>query len=283
MSLVSITEMLADARKNRYAVGAFNTLNLEMVHAIVRAAESEATPVIVQVWHGDLELLGGRYIGAIARIAAESASVPIALQLDHGQTEEQVRSCIDWGFTSVMIDLSSSSFEDNLNQTREIVKLAHARGVSVEAELGRIFSGEYTVERQKSSLTDLDLAGKFALETRVDALAVSVGTAHGAYSYGPDIDFDLLRRIIEKADVPIVVHGGSFTAPNDIIRMIELGVAKINIGTELMLAFVNGVRDKLSEQNSTSARQALVYARDRVRNLVQEKIRLLNTLRTGRG
>jgi tagatose 1,6-diphosphate aldolase GatY/KbaY len=116
----------------------------------------------------------------------------------------------------------------------------------------------------------------------VDALAVSVGTAHGAYSHGPDIDFDLLHRITETVDVPIVVHGGSFTAANDILRMIEMGVAKINIGTELMLAFVNGVRDKLSEQNSASARQALAYARDRVRNLVQEKIRLLNTLRTDR-
>jgi ketose-bisphosphate aldolase len=282
MSLVSATEMLAEARKNRYAIGAFNTLNLEMVHAIVRAAESEKTPVVIQVWYGDLELLGGPYIGAIAKLAAESASVPIALQLDHGQTEEQVRSCTGWGFTSVMIDLSSLSFEENLIQTRKIVQWTHERGVSVEAELGRIFSGNQTVEQQKSSLTDFDMAAKFIHETGVDALAVSVGTAHGAYSYGPEIDFDLLQRIIENADVPIVIHGGSFTSAKDIIRMIEMGVAKINIGTELMLAFVNGVRDKLSQHNNASARQALMYARDQVQELVQEKIRLLNTLRTDR-
>jgi len=281
MILSSITEMLTNARKEHYAVGAFNVLNLEMFQAIVNAAEAEKSPVIIQVWHGHLDHVGGKYIGAIAQAAAKSTTCPIALQLDHGQTFDQVRSCIDWGFSSIMIDLSSSSFHENLNHTKEIVKEAHNKGVSVEAELGRIFSGLSSIEKQRSFLTDPELAAQFVEETGVDALAVSVGTAHGMYTKGPIIDFDLLEKLIHYVQVPIVIHGGSFTLDEDIIKMIDLGAAKINIGTELMMEFVNSIQAMLCEKNQdVSAKELLGHAQLCVEKLVKRKIRTLNTLRT---
>ena len=280
MKLVSISGMLADAKRNRYAVGAFNVLNLEMFQALVHAAEAENSPIIVQIWQGHLEHFGGRYIGAIAKAAAESLSVPIALQLDHGQNFEQVKSCIDWGFSSIMIDLSSSGFSDNINHTKEVVEEAHLKGISVEAELGKIFSGESSVDQQRSSMTDLDHAAQFVDETDIDALAVSVGTAHGAYSHGPFIDFELLEKLIHQVQIPIVIHGGSFTADEDIKKMIRLGVAKINIGTQLMMEFVHGVKKILQEGNEdVSALEMLDHAQTCVEKVIRNKIRLLNSLR----
>lgn len=282
MRLMPISELLADARKNHYAIGAFNVINLEMVQAVVRAAETEKTPAIIQVWHGDLGHSGGAYISAIAKVAAKSASVPLALQLDHGQNLEQIKSCIDWGFSSVMIDLSSSDFLENISRTKRVVDEAHSQGISVEAELGKIFSGREPVKKQKSAMTDPDLAAQFVNETGVDALAVSVGTAHGVYVYGPDIAFDLIEKIIELVRVPVVIHGGSGTPDKDIIKMIRLGVAKINVGTALMDGFINGIKESLSDKNRSITLKAIMgHARERVEEMVRGKIRLFNTLKPG--
>ncbi len=280
MSLVPIVEMLEDARAYRYAVGAFNIINLEMLRAIVAAAESEKSPVILQVWHGDLELIGGNYAGAAARAAAKDSTIPIALQLDHGQNIEQVRSCIRWGFSSVMIDLSSARFADNLEHTKEVVREAHAGGVSVEAELGKIYGGENSVETQISALTRPERAAEFVEETKIDALAVSVGTAHGAYTHGPVIDYGLLEELVRVIRVPIVIHGGSFIEKGEIIRLIQLGVAKINVGTELMMAYVDGVRDALRESNELRAHDIMRRARAGVEQVVHKKIKLFVSLRT---
>jgi len=278
MSLVTISDMLANARKNHYAVGAFNIINLEMMLAIVHAAELERSPVIVQVWHGDLAHIGVNYTGAIVKVAAKSTSIPIALQLDHGQNLEQVKSCIDSGFTSVMIDLSSSSFSENLNRTKEVVREAHSKNITVEAELGSILNGKSSIEERKSSLTELDQAVQFVHETKIDALAVAIGTAHGIYSYGPEIDFDLLKKLIDRAHVPIVVHGGSFTPDKDIIAMVRMGVAKINIGTELMMTFTEALKKMVCNgTKEVTAKNVLCYARDSVENVVRSKMRLLKT------
>ena len=281
MKLLQITELLANAKKNHYAVGAFNVINLEMVQAIVKAAEIEKSPIILQVYHGDLEYIGGPYIAAIAKVAAESVSIPVALQLDHGQNLDQIISCINWGFSSIMIDLSSSDFQENVIHTKDVVKEAHAKGVTVEAELGMIFSGRTTVDEQKSSLTNPDLAANFVDVTNIDALAVSVGTAHGEYTFGPDINFDLLEKLVEIVPVPIVIHGGSFIPDKDIIKMIKIGVAKVNIGTEIMMGFIRGLKNVLvDEDQEITVRKVLSYAKAHVEKIVRKKIRLLNTLRT---
>jgi fructose-bisphosphate aldolase class II len=277
MDLVPIAELLSKALKNSCAVGGFNVFNLEMLDPILRAAESEHTPVVVQVYAGDLKNVDGQYIAEMTRIAAERLSVPIALELDHGTSYDLAMDCIEWGFSSLMIDLSRSSFEENIKDTRRTVQEAHRNGVSVEAELGQIFSGRDDVEVQKSALTDIGLAVQYVAETGVDALAVSIGTAHGSYSYGPEIEFDLLSTLIGSVNIPIVIHGGSFIPDLDVLRMIELGVAKINIGTELLLAFYHGLSETIDNGKDESiARTVLEHAKTSVERVTREKIRLFN-------
>lgn len=280
MTLVPIKDMLLEARERQYAVGAFNVVNLETLQAVVRAAEAERTPVIVQVWHGDLAHAGGAYISAIAKAAAQEASIPVALQLDHGQSFEQAMACIEWGFSSVMIDLSSSDFDENVASTRRVVEAAHAKGVSVEAELGKIYSGDASVAVRNSSLTDPALAAEFVEATGIDALAASIGTAHGLYSSRPVIDFARLEKLVQLVPVPIVVHGGSDTPAEDLLRMVRIGVAKVNVGTDLMNAFNKGLAEALaSGGQALPPREVLGHARACVEEVVREKIRLLNSLR----
>jgi ketose-bisphosphate aldolase len=282
MNLVPITDLLDHARKNRYAVGGFNTFNLEMVNPILRAAEAERSAVVIQVYSGDLKNFDGEYIAVMATIAAKKLTVPIALQLDHGMSYEIAMDCIEWGFSSLMVDLSRSDFEKNIEYTKKVVKEAHKNGVSIEAELGEIYSGIDLVEKQKSSLTDISRAVRFVSETGIDALAVSIGTAHGSYTFGPDIDYELLEDLANGVPVPIVIHGGSYIPDKDIIKMIKLGVAKINIGTELMFAFYEGLQDAVNgEVKKDIARNVLDKARSRVEELTIRKIRLFNTHKAG--
>ena len=278
MGLIPITTLLADARKRKYAVGAFNIVNLETLQAVVNAAETENSLVIVQVWHGDLSHAGLPYLSALARVAAESVSVPVALQLDHGHSYEQAMTCIDAGFSSVMIDLASSDFQENVRSTKKVVEAAHARNVSVEAELGQIFDGQSSVEQRNSGLTDPELAAEFVRETGVDALAISIGTAHGLYAAKPVVDFARLEAIINTVQAPVVVHGGSNTPDDDIRRMVQLGVAKVNIGTDLMIAFLQGLRDTLASDNpGLAVRDVLGQAREYTYTVTRQKIQLLNT------
>ena len=281
MTLAPIADLLSDAVRRHYAVGGFNVFNLERLDPIVRAAEAEQTPVVIQVYTGDLKAVNGEYIAQMTSTAAKRLSVPLALQLDHGSSYELAMDCIGWGFSSVMIDLSRASVEENIEDTKHLVKDAHKSGISVEAELGEIYYGTEPVTVQKSHLTDMDIAIRFVEETGIDALAVSIGTAHGVYSYGPDIDFDLLTRLSERIPVPLVVHGGSYIPEADMRRIIQIGVAKVNIGTELLLAFYEGLKEAIDKGiGDDPARAVIVYAQDRVERVTCEKIRLLNTFRT---
>ena len=280
MNLVPIADLLADAVRHQYAVGGFNVFNLEMLDPIVRAADAEKSPVVIQVYSGDLKAVDGEYISRMTEVAARRLSVPLALQLDHGTSYELAMDCIGWGFSSVMIDLSRSRIEDNIEDTKHLVQDAHKKGISVEAELGEIYDGTQPVTVQKSHLTDIDNAVRFVEETRIDALAVSIGTAHGVYSYGPDIDFELLDKLSERMPVPLVVHGGSYVPDDDMRRMIHLGVAKVNIGTELLLAFYDGLKEAIEKKIGDDPARAVVrHAQDRVERVTRDKIRLLNTHR----
>jgi ketose-bisphosphate aldolase len=280
MNLVPIATLLSDAVSRHYAVGGFNVFNLEMLDPIIRAADKERTPVVIQVYTGDLKAVDGEYISQMTKIAAKRLCVPLALQLDHGSSYELAMECIGWGFSSVMIDLSRASIEENIEDTKRLVQDAHKSGISVEAELGEIYSGADPVPVQKSHLTDIDRAVRFVEETGVDALAVSIGTAHGVYTYGPDIDFTLLNSLSDRIPVPLVVHGGSYVPEPDMLRMITLGVAKVNIGTELLLAFYNGLKEAIEKRvGDDPARAVIGYAQDKVERVARDKIRLLNTYR----
>ncbi len=244
MSLVTLNEVLPQARTEGRAVGAFNIANYETGKAVIMAAEVENQPVIMQVYQ---RLMEDPFIPALTsmmRKLAENASVPVVVHLDHGASLDQVKLAIDCGFSSVMFDGSQLPFEDNLAQTRQAAEYAHKHGVSIEGELGYVpLNG--TEAAENIPLSTPEEAKQFAEATGIDALAVSIGTAHGYYTKEPQIDVDLSRHISEAVSIPLVLHGGSGT-PHDIVRQVlRNGFAKVNISTEFQHKFQAVLKDKL--------------------------------------
>jgi fructose-bisphosphate aldolase class II len=265
--LVTNKDLMVPARKNGYAISAFNVQNLESTSAIAEAATEEKSPVIMQITPSVIKYAGLAYISNLVRTAAQLAPVPIAMHLDHGEDFETAAKCIDAGFTSVMIDGSFLKFEENVALTKRVVSVAHPKGVSVEAELGKLAGvEERSVEEKEAILTDPATAVEFVKKTGVDTLAVAIGTSHGAYKFKSEAKLDLerLKVISEKISIPLVLHGAS-SVPQWIVekankfgaelsgakgipeeelrKAISLGIAKINIDTDLRLAFTaNGAR-----------------------------------------
>ncbi len=280
MSLVPLADLMKKADKGGYAIGAFNCNNMEIVQSIVMAAEAERSPVIVQASQGAIKYAGLGYIIALARQAAERATVPVVLHLDHGTSFDQVMQCIRFGFTSVMYDGSHHPLEENIAQTRKVVEIARVFGVSVEAELGRIGGTEddISVSDAEAFFTDPAEAERFVKETDVDALAVAVGTAHGQYKGDPKLDFDRLAEISKRVSCPLVLHGSSGVSDDSIKKAIERGVRKINIDTNIREAFVGAMRKVLdNDPNEIDPRKVLGPARDAGVAIIREKIRLFGS------
>ncbi|MBU7007340.1 class II fructose-1,6-bisphosphate aldolase [Phosphitispora fastidiosa] len=280
MSLVPISVLLSKAEQGSYAVGAFNCNNMEIVQAIIAAAEAENSPVIMQASQGAIKYAGIDYITAMARIAAENASVPVALHLDHGTSFEQVMLCIRKGFSSVMIDGSKHGFEENIELTNRVLAVARAVGVSVEAELGKIGGTEddIHVDDRDALFTNPEEAREFVERTGVDALAVAIGTAHGQYKGIPELDFPRLEKIKSLVNIPIVLHGSSGVADQDIVKAIKLGVRKVNIDTNIREAFVQACRDVLNKDaREIDPRKVLGAAREAATQIIREKIRLFGS------
>jgi fructose-bisphosphate aldolase class II len=300
--LVTNRDLLTSAMQGTYAVGAFNISNLESLLAVVEAAVEEKSPVIVAVTPSSIKYAGLAYIGEIVKTAAHSAPVPMALHLDHGKDMEIVSKCVDAGFTSVMIDGSHLKFEENVALTKRVVNLAQTKEVSVEAELGRLAGiEESTVEEREAVLTDPDAAKEFVERTGVDALAVAIGTSHGAYKFKgePKLDFERLKLIREKVSTLLVLHGAS-SVPSWIIekavkygaelsgakgipeehieRAISLGITKINIDTDLRLAFTGTTREFLVESPKIfDPRKILGSAKQAMKEVVKSKMRLFGS------
>lgn len=279
MSLVTMKELLDKAALGGYAVGAFNCNNMEIVQAIVAAAEKEEAPVIIQASQGAIKYAGLNYIVGLVKIAAENTKVPVALHLDHGTSFEQVVRCIRYGFTSVMVDGSKYSLEENIALTKKVVEIARAVGVSTEAELGKIGGTEddVSVSDKDAMMTDPKDVEYFVEHTAVDALAVAIGTAHGQYKFKPELDFERLDRIKKLVDIPIVLHGSSGVPDEAIVRAISLGVRKVNIDTNIREAFVKGVRNAVKDPKEIDPRKLLGPAREEMTNIVREKIRLFGS------
>ncbi|WRO20801.1 class II fructose-1,6-bisphosphate aldolase [Metallumcola ferriviriculae] len=275
-----MTELLQEAEKGKYAVGAFNCNNMEIVQAIVAAAEEESAPVIIQASQGAIKYAGLEYIVGLVRVAAAGSKVPIALHIDHGTSFEQVMRCIREGFTSVMIDGSKLPLEENIALTNRVLDVARAVGVSVEAELGKIGGTEddVSVSEREASLTDPEEAKIFVEKTGVDALAIAIGTAHGQYKGEPKLDFDRLEKVRQLVDVPIVLHGSSGVPSEAIAKAIKIGVSKVNIDTNLREAFVNRTREVLAANpNEIDPRKILGPAREAMKEVIKEKIRLFGS------
>lgn len=277
--LVSGREILQAARDGGYAVGAFNLNNMEIVQAIVEAAEEEQSPVIIQASQGALKYAGIEYIAGLARIAAEKATVPVALNLDHGTSFAQVVQCIRHGFTAVMIDGSQLPFEENIALTKKVVEVAHPNNVSVEAELGKIggVEDDIVVSEREATFTDPDEAAEFVERTKCDALAVAIGTAHGLYKGEPKLDFERLKEIRQKTDVPLVLHGAS-GVPDEAIKIARQYVSKINIDTELRVAFSKAITEYLKENpNEIDPRKILGPAKAAMKEVARAKMRLFGS------
>lgn len=241
MALVTMKEMLADARREKTAVGAFNTANYELSRAILMAAEAERRPVIIQLYMRLFDSEKAYDLCGMLQRLATRAKVPVALHLDHGATVKQAKDALAWGYTSVMYDGSRSPYADNVRDTKFVADYAHAVGATCEGEIGHVAQGD------EGALTDVAEAVDFAGQTGVDALAVSIGTSHGYYKAEPKLDIPRCQAIADALpDVPLVLHGGSGTPLADVRRSIEAGVAKINIATEFMDTYLKSARAELN-------------------------------------
>lgn len=300
MALVTSKEMFQKAYEGKYAVGAFNVNNMEIIQGIIEAAKAEKAPLILQVSAGARKYAKHIYLMKLVEAAMEDSGLDICLHLDHGEDFEICKSCIDGGFSSVMIDGSKFPFEENIELTRRVVEYAHERGVVVEAELGRLAGVEDAVKvaAKDATYTDPDQAVEFVERTGVDSLAIAIGTSHGAYKFAgkPELDFARLEKISNMLPgFPLVLHGASTVLPEFVAKCNEfggqlkgaqgvpedmllqagkLGVCKINIDTDLRLAMTASIREYfMTHPDHFDPRQYLKPAREAIQAMVQHKIK----------
>jgi fructose-bisphosphate aldolase, class II len=280
MPLVSMNVFLPRAKQEGFAVGQFNMNNLEYVQAITAAGKEERSPFIFGASEGAIQYMGLHNVVALARIAAEESGLPIALHLDHGSSFEMVVKCIRAGFSSVMFDGSHYPLEENIRLTQKVVEVAHAVGVSVEGELGTIggVEDDLDVAEEDASLANPDDAIRFWQETGVDAMAIAVGTAHGIYKGVPKIRYNIIEKVSQNIEVPIVLHGGSGVPDQSVQRAISLGVGKINVNTENQVASSKRMREVLAENvEMIDPRKYLGPARAAIKEVVKGKMRLFGS------
>lgn len=248
MALVRLRELLLRAKEGRYAVGAFSIANMEMIIGAIKAAEELKSPAILQIAEVRLNHSPLHLIGPLMIEAAKNAKVPVAVHFDHGITLEKIEEALKIGFTSVMIDGSKNNIEGNISITQQVVKEANKYGASVEAEIGRVGGSEDNTENIAVAYTDEKEAKKFYEETKVDALAVAIGNAHGVYVREPKLNFQVLNNVNRAIDVPLVLHGGSGISAEDFKKTITLGIRKINVATATFNSVEENVR-RLYELN----------------------------------
>ncbi|WP_053959180.1 class II fructose-1,6-bisphosphate aldolase [Sulfobacillus thermosulfidooxidans] len=281
MGFGSFNYWLRDGLNKGYAVAQININNLEFVQAIIEAAEEERAPIILGASEGALKYMGLDYAVAIAKTAAERASVPVMLHLDHGPNLDWVLKAIRNGFSSVMIDASRLPLEENIALTKQVVDLCHPLGIEVEAELGRITGtdDDLTVDERLATLCRPEDAERFVAETHVDALAAAIGSAHGHYKGKPQLDFERLAAIREVTGIPLVLHGGSGIPDEDVKKAISLGIAKMNINTDNQEVFTAKVREVLAANPKMyDPRKYLGPGRDEIKAMVKKKLALTGSV-----
>lgn len=275
MPLVTTTKMLLDAQKGHYAVGAFNVENMEMVMAVIEAAEELKSPVIVQTTPSTVKYAGLDYYLANVKAAAEKASVPVAIHLDHGSSHELAMQALRVGYTSIMIDGSHQSYEDNIAVTKAVVDACKPSGIPVEAELGKVGGKEDDLDGgEGNAYTDPMQAKEFAERTGISSLAIAIGTAHGLYKGEPRLDQERLSEIREVVSVPLVLHGASGVPDEAVRESIRRGICKVNYATELRIAYSDGVKKVLHDQPDTiDPKKYGAIGRENVKIFVMEKMK----------
>ncbi|MBC6721356.1 ketose-bisphosphate aldolase [Treponema sp. Marseille-Q4130] len=277
--LMNMKEMLCVAQKEHFAVPAFNVSSSMILKGIMEACEEKHAPVIIAIHPDELSFVGDSFVAAV-REEAHKASVPVCIHLDHGASFAQVIRAIACGFTSVMIDSSTTSFDDNIAITKKVVEAAHAVSVSVEAELGTIGATGNGGEAGTDNIiyTDPDDVVRFVEATNVDTLAIAIGTAHGLYpkTKKPKLRLDLLKEIVGKTSVPLVLHGGSDNPDEEIAEAVRLGVAKINISSDIKSAFYRKCREVLEDTTLREPNAIYPACIDAMKQVIYHKIELFN-------
>lgn len=295
MKLVNAKKLLLDAQKNKEAIGAFNFTNLEQIDAILLAAQEKNCGVILQASKSAIKYMGLDTCVAMVKTKAKNLTIPVCLNLDHGSDFEICKKAIDAGFTNVMIDGSHLPFEENIALTQKVVKYAHKKGVTVEAELGALKGKEDLLESKTQTYTNPQEALEFVTKTKVDSLAISIGTSHGAYKFtgASKLDIKRLSEIYNLTNIPLVLHGASSVPANLVKKFNSLGgslegakgvstaslkqailngICKINVDTDLRIAFTIGVKEHLVKNNTFNLRDYLDAGKQNIINLVKEKI-----------
>jgi fructose-bisphosphate aldolase class II len=277
--ITSVKEILTKARAGGYAVGAFNTVNLETTRAIVDAAKETNSPVIIQITEKTMEYAGGRMIYNIVKNDVEfyAPEIPVGIHLDHGKSFEAVQYCAGIGFGSVMYDGSRKKYEDNMEITKKVVEFCHAKGIDVQGELGSVpylgETGSQTIDWDEY-MTDPEEAQRFIQETGIDALAVAIGNAHGFVRERPVPDFERLEKINELCDIPLILHGASDWENGKVAEVIKRGISCFNVDTAIRMAFLNSIINSVrGEEVSYDVRKILGDARESAKETIKQKIK----------
>ena len=272
--------MLLDAQKGNYAVGAFNVENMEMVMAVMEAAEELKSPVIMQTTPSTVKYAGLDFFLANVKAAAERASVPVAMHLDHGSSFELAMQAYRTGYTSIMIDGSHGSFEENIAVSKAVADACTPSGIPVEAELGKVGGKEDDLDGgDDNPYTDPDQAVEFVKRTGITSLAVAIGTAHGVYKGEPKLDLDRLSEIREVVDIPLVLHGTSGVPDETVTECVNRGICKVNYATDLRIAFTKGVSEVFSENPDViDPKKYNACGKERVKEYVMSKMKVCKSV-----
>ena len=278
--LVTSKELLLKAQEGGYAVGAFNVENMEMVQAVVAAAEELRSPVIMQTTPSTVKYADLAYFYENVKVAAEKASVPVVMHLDHGSSFELAMQALRTGYTSIMIDGSHEQYEDNIAVTKSVVDACHPSGIPVEAELGKVGGKEDDLDGGDGDpYTDPQEAVEFVQRTGIDSLAVAIGTAHGVYKGLPKLDFNRLSEIRKVVSIPLVLHGTSGVPDDDVKECIKRGICKVNYATDLRIAFTKGVNEVLHDNPDTiDPKKYNAVGREEVKKYVMSKIKVCGSV-----
>lgn len=280
MPLVTSKKLLTDAQKNGYAIGAFNVENMEMVQAVIAAAEELDSPVILQTTPSTINYADAELFLANVKTVAEKSGVQVVMHLDHGNSFELAMKAYRAGYTSIMIDGSQGTFEENVAVTKAVVCACHAADVPVEAELGKVGGKEDDLNAgEEDQYTDPKQAAEFVAATDIDFLAVAIGTAHGVYKGTPKLDKERLSEIRKVVDIPLVLHGTSGVPDEDVIDCIKRGICKVNYATDLRIAYTKGIKKVLEEKPETiDPKKYNAAGRAEVKKYVMEKIKVCGSV-----
>lgn len=276
--LVNMKEMLLSARKEKYGIGFFNAVNVEMARAVIETAEEMHAPVMIGTAQVLLSAMPLERVAEYLIPMAKKASVPVCVHYDHGLTFDKCMEALELGFSSIMYDCSTAAYEENINKVAEMVRICHEKGVTVEGELGHVGDNEGTgkLDDPGAYFTDPETAADYAVRTGVDALAVAVGNAHGDYKYPPKLDFQRIETIAKKTGLPLVLHGGSGLSDMDFRMAVQRGVCKVNIFTDLDKAGKIGIEKGL-KAGASGVMGLIPFEIDAMKEVVREKICLFGS------